>query len=99
MSGRSSSSDPSGSSRRIVYWTGSTLPTRSCSATKSSISTTSPGVVQGVNGFLGRVALVEPLEDLVVDRLERGDHEQAARPGERRPQLGVAQDVLDLRRA
>ena len=50
-------------------------------------------------GFLGRVALVEPLEDLVVDRLERGDHEQAARPGERRPQLGVAQDVLDLRRA
>ena len=45
------------------------------------------------------MALVEPLEDLVVDRLEGGDHEQAARPGERRPQLGVAQDVLDLRRA
>src|ERR687885_687824 len=58
MSGCSSSSDPSGSSRRIVYWTGSTLPTRSCSATKSSISTTLSGVVQGVNGIHdGRISI------------------------------------------
>ena len=42
------------------------------------------------------VALVEPLEHRVVDRLERGDHEQAARRRRSRATRLVAQHVLDL---
>ena len=38
ISGRSSSSEPLGTSRRIVYWIGSTLPTISLAITKSRIS-------------------------------------------------------------
>ena len=45
------------------------------------------------------VALVEALEHGVVDRLEGGDDEHAAGGGEARPEVGVAQDVLDLDRA
>src|SRR5665809_107908 len=50
ISGRSSSSEPLGTSRRIVYWIGSTFPTISLAITKSRISRMSCGVAQGVNG-------------------------------------------------
>ena len=50
-------------------------------------------------GVGGGVALVEPGEHRVVDRLERRHHEQAPGVGELGPQVGVAQHVLDLDRA
>ena len=113
------SSEPSGTSSRIVYCTGSTLPTSPCTATNSRIARTSSSVAHGVNGShdgrismpcvrssstasagLGRgVALVEQLERRVVDRLERGDDEDAAGRGELCPDVGVREDVLDLDRA
>ena len=56
-------------------------------------------VYDGSGGLLGRMAFVEPLEDLVVDALERGDDEQAAGSCQLAPDVGVLEDVLDLRRA
>ena len=50
MAGRPSSSEPSGNNKRTVYCTGSTLGTRSWASTKSTRSTKSSVVVQGVNG-------------------------------------------------
>ena len=47
---RPSSNEPSGNNSRTVYCTGSTLGTRSWSTTKSTRSTKSSIVVQGVNG-------------------------------------------------
>ena len=55
--------------------------------------------LDGARRVGGGVALVQQLERVVVHRLERGDHEQAARRGELGPDAFVAEDVLDLDRA
>src|SRR5665809_142610 len=58
ISGRLSSSEPLGTSRRIVYWIGSTFATISLAITKSRISRMSCGVAQGVNGnHDGRISI------------------------------------------
>ncbi len=110
------SSEPGGTSRRMAYCTGSTLPTRSQRATRSKSANTSSGRVHGVKGssegrgsipaaaqhrhgvglLVGGVALVELLEDVVAGRLERRHREEAPGRPQARPQLDVAQDVLDL---
>lgn len=50
MAGSPSSSEPSGTRRRTLYCTGSTLATRSWAITKSIMSTRSSTVVHGVKG-------------------------------------------------
>ena len=67
---RSSSSEPSGTSSRIVYWTGSTLAIRSCAATKSISSSTSRGVVHGSEGH-ERGPGLDPVLAQEVDREHR----------------------------
>ena len=52
--------------------------------------------LDGGRGISRGVALVEPLERRVVDRLERGDDEQASARRELGPQVAVAQHVLHL---
>ena len=61
---------PSGRSSRIVYCTGSTLPTRSCSCTNSRSAITSSSVVHGVNGSHdGRTSM--PVRAQELDRARR----------------------------
>ena len=52
--------------------------------------------LHGVGGVGGGVALVEPVQRLFVDGLEGADDEQAPGGGELRPEIPVAEDVLDL---
>ncbi len=55
------SNEPSGTSSRIVYCTGSTLPTSPCTATNWRIARTSSSVAHGVNGnHDGRIAIPWP---------------------------------------
>ena len=58
MAGSANSSEPSGTSSRTLYCTGSTLATRSWATTKSTRATRSSTVVHGVNGnHDGRISM------------------------------------------
>ena len=58
MAGSANSSEPSGTSSRTLYWTGSTLAMRSWATTKSTRATRSSTVVHGVNGSHdGRISI------------------------------------------